>query len=118
MMALAGKRVQLVFLTQPAMWRDGLPAELDALLWMGDTGSQQDPPLYFSSRSLAEGLRRYNDTLLHLCAVHGIPCLDLAPRIPKDQSAFYDDVHFSRHGAELVASILGDFLLDRVLSQR
>jgi lysophospholipase L1-like esterase len=118
MIAIAEKRVPLVFITQPAMWREGLPADLDALLWMGDAGSRQKPPLYYSPRALAEGLRRYNETLLRICSAHDLPCLDLAPRVPKDASVFYDDLHFNRHGAELVASILGDFLSSRVLAPR
>lgn len=115
MIELAQGRVQIVFLTQPAMWRDDLPPDLDALLWTGETSPRREPPVYYSARALAEGLRRYNETLLRVCSTHGLPCLDLEPRVRKDDSAFYDDLHFNRHGAEVVASTVGEFLVRDVL---
>ena len=118
MIAIAAGRVQLVFITQPAMWTDGLSPDLDALLWIGEAGSRKEDPVYYSPRALAEGLERYDEALLRVCSTHDLACLDLASRLPKDASVFYDDLHFNRRGAELVASIVGDFLSNRVLPRR
>jgi lysophospholipase L1-like esterase len=115
MIDLAAGRVQLVFVTQPAMWREDLPPELDRLLWFGDANPDGYPPQYYSTEALAEGLGRYNQTLLRICAQRRLPCLDLEPVVPRDTTAFYDDVHFNRQGAEIVASHVADFLLENVL---
>ncbi|MDX1577358.1 MAG: SGNH/GDSL hydrolase family protein, partial [Gemmatimonadota bacterium] len=40
--ALEAQAIEPVFLTQPALWREDLPAELEALLWFGRAGVDAD----------------------------------------------------------------------------
>ena len=54
---------------------------------------------------------RYNQTLLDLCVVEGLECFDLATVVPKDITAFYDDVHFNENGSWIVADSLSEYLL-------
>ena len=90
------------------MWRADLPPELRDLLWMGGIGHYQDSPglEYYSVEALAEGLAAYNDSLLGICERQGVQCIDLAARLPKDTTVFFDDVHFNESGARQVAAIL------------
>ena len=48
----------------------------------------------------------YNRTLLDVCRQNGLECLDIAPEIPKNTSAFFDDMHFNEAGSRLVAQLV------------
>jgi len=53
----------------------------------------------------------YNRVMLDVCRESGMECHNLAAHIPKDISAFYDDVHFKAGGARMVAEIVEQQLL-------
>ncbi len=103
-----GRNVRVLFLTQPAIWRADLPADLERLLWMGGVGDFQRTRgcEYYTVAALAEGMRRYNAALMETCAAEGVECIDLAAAIPTDGSMFYDDVHFTEAGARRVAEAI------------
>jgi hypothetical protein len=52
----------------------------------------------------------YNQTLLKTCRERGAECVDAAALMPKDTTAFYDDVHLNESGARMLAEILSDYL--------
>ncbi len=107
------KSVRLVLMTQPTMWQENLPSELERLLWFGGIGDFMNTPnqSYYSVEALEEGITKYNEVTLKLCSENEhIECIDLASKLPKDTSVFYDDVHFNEQGAELVANIVFEFL--------
>ena len=106
-----GTRVILV--TQPAIWRPGLPPRVRQLLWMGGVGDfqAQSGKDYYSVEAMARALDRYNQTLLEVCRDRGAECLDLAAALPKDTTIFYDDVHFNEAGAQRVAKVFAAYLL-------
>jgi lysophospholipase L1-like esterase len=62
---------------------------------------------------MAKAMEMYNRTLLDFCRQSGLECYDLASHIPKDTSAFFDEVHFNEAGARLVAQNLKQYLLSR-----
>ncbi len=99
--------VQLVLLTQPALYLDELSPELDRLLWMTPGG-----PLRFSNRDMAFVLERFND-VLRARAGDGVEVVDLARLLPKDARVFYDDFHFNLGGAERVARLIAERLRAR-----
>jgi len=109
----AGTR--LVLVTQPSIWRPELPPELRGLLWLGGTGDyQREVGLpYYDAVAMAEGMRRYNDALREVAEEEGLELIDLAPALPKDDSSFYDDVHFNDGGSRRVAELITSFLLER-----
>lgn len=106
------KSVRLILLTQPVMWRRDMPPRLNELLWMGGVGDflNSAGKDYYSADALAEGMDIYNETLLKVCRERRAECFDLAPLVPKDTDAFYDDVHFNEAGARVVARALADYL--------
>src|ERR1043166_6356455 len=106
------KSVRVVFVTQPYMWRPGLAPELNDLLWMGGIGNFQEEggKEYYSVEALANGMELYNQTLLKTCRDRGAECVDAAALVPKDTTAFYDDVHLNEGGARRLAEILSDYL--------
>jgi hypothetical protein len=102
----------LVFLTQPTLWKPEITPAEEALLWLGGTGAFQEEPghAYYAVPALAEGMGQYNRALLEVCAEAGLQCLDLAATIPADTSVFYDDVHFTETGSAAVGHLLASHL--------
>lgn len=112
----AGSRgIRVVLLTQPALWRAGLTAEEQGLLWMGGVGAYQEEPghEYYTAEALAAGMERFNDVLRDLCRSKRATCVDLARELPRDTSVFYDDVHFNEAGARRVAAAIASHLSER-----
>jgi len=104
------RNVRCAFLTQPAMWRPDLPLEERRLLWLGRIGKMGKVLGYASVADLADAMAAYNQTLLDVCREDHLDCYDLASSIPRDTSAFYDDVHFNVGGARMVADLLAKYL--------
>ena len=103
--------LRLVVVTQPTLWRDDLPPELERLLCEHtDDGA-------YTPGALAEMMDAYNRTAIELCREEGVDCVDLAAQLPKDTTVFYDDCHFNVSGCRRVAEVLADFLATK-LSRR
>jgi hypothetical protein len=56
------------------------------------------------------GMQAYNDTLLEVCKTRGVECIDLAGILPKSDTIFYDDVHFSDKGSLMTADVVFKYL--------
>ena len=111
---LAGARhARTIFMTQPTMWRPGLPKELSDLLLFGGVGSSHSESghEYYSLEALSEGMRMYNETLISVCQARNVECVDLASLLPQDATVFYDDCHFNESGSRGVAKILAEYIL-------
>ena len=108
----AANSVRLIFLTQPSIWREGLPAWEAGFLIMGKVAHPQTPGKteYYSVKVLADAMARYNQVTLEVCRIRGVECIDLAAMLPKDLTVFYDDVHFNDRGSRMVAEIVSDRL--------
>jgi hypothetical protein len=103
-------RLRCLFLTQPTMWRAGLSSSEEALLWLGYVGRWDRPKGYVSARDLERGMDLYNQTLLDVCRETRAECLDLARLVPKDTTAFFDDMHYNPSGSRFVAAALANYL--------
>lgn len=106
------KSVRIVFLTQPAMWRQYMTDREKELLWFGHIG-RMGSDRYYSIEALKSGLERYNDQLIEICKLRGIEFINLANLIPKDTTVFYDDVHFNENGAKMVSDAIIGYLTQR-----
>jgi len=114
MIALAAEQdLRLVFVAQPAAWREGMTESEAARLWMGGVGNFQnaDGLPYYTPGALGRGLALYNDVLKSVCEWSGAECFDLAARIAPTTENFYDDCHFTEAGAGEAARVLCDYLL-------
>lgn len=106
--------VEVVLITQPALWRPGLGAAETALLWAGGPPFHvaKEGATYFSVKALARAMERYNETLLAVCDARGLRCLEAAPVLPRTAEFFYDDAHFTDRGSEVLADAVAAHLLD------
>jgi lysophospholipase L1-like esterase len=103
--------VPVLFTTQPVVWRADLSAEAEARCWFGWLPDGR----YLTLAALREAMDQYNETLKRVCAVQGVPCVDLSP-LNGSEAYFYDDCHFTEAGAEAVAQLVGP-VLRKVLDQ-
>jgi lysophospholipase L1-like esterase len=105
--------VRPLLLTQPAIWRHGLPRDAEDRLWAGG------PPLdrlqeggeYLTVRALAEGMASFNEAMLAVCVERGIECIDTASQLPKESDMFTDDMHYTEVGSRRMAEIVAGHLL-------
>ena len=105
------KGVRPIFMTQPSLWRRDLPEAWESLLWLGGVGEYPWEE-YYTVEALEEGMQLYNAVLQEICERRKVECLDLAARLPKDLSVFYDDVHFNENGSRQVAEYLAAYIAD------
>ena len=64
---------------------------------------------------MSKGIESYNDTLLEICSDRQVECINLASRLEKDTTVFYDDCHFNESGARKVSEVLSNSLLSQRL---
>ena len=65
---------------------------------------------YYGINALSTGMDMYNKTLIEFCNSRDLEYIELDKMIPRDISAFYDDVHFNENGAKLVADAISVYL--------
>ncbi|MFM7022637.1 MAG: GDSL-type esterase/lipase family protein [Flavobacteriales bacterium] len=105
------KKVKLIFATQPVLWSAQNTKQQEALLWMGGKGNfQENGGEYYSSKVLNESMQLFNKTLMETGTARGIQVIDLYSLLPKNESIFYDDCHFTELGAKMVAGEIGKLL--------
>jgi lysophospholipase L1-like esterase len=109
------RSVRLILMTQPTMWSPQVQERLGSLMWLGGIGEFQrlSGKPYYAWDALDRGMAKYNATLLNICRERDVECIDLASRLAKDTSVFYDDAHFNESGARQVARVVADYLLGR-----
>lgn len=112
--------VPLVLMTQPSIWRADLSEGERRSLWLGGIGDFQTgtSERYFSPASLAAAMAAFNAELLDLCTDRALDCLDLATAIPRDSTAFFDDVHFTERGSAAVATQVTPWIERQIRARR
>jgi hypothetical protein len=105
----------IIFLTQPTLWKEHMAPEDEALLTAGGVGGRDEwctKKIYYSPGALARGMKMFNDVLRDVCDRRKIFCIDLAARVPKERRYFFDDMHYSEAGAQLVSDIVTAGIVD------
>ena len=97
-----------VLVTQPALYGYGMDPATNLVLDRLETGRKQLP-----AKTEWEVLELYNDVLRSLSANDGVILIDLARELPKNSDYYFDWIHYSNKGAEMV----GDLVANRLLSQ-
>jgi hypothetical protein len=102
-----GWGTRCVFMTQPTLWQDPMPPELEALTWFRPIPGTART---ISSPELAKGMAAFNRAMLDFCRQERAECIDLAGQVPKDARHFFDDEHFTEAGSERVARVVAGYL--------
>ncbi|HLF10869.1 MAG TPA: SGNH/GDSL hydrolase family protein [Gammaproteobacteria bacterium] len=97
-------RLPAVFMTQPALWHADMRSDLEQLVATTPGGGA---PFRYSTGGLDALMNAYNDVLRTEVATEPLASLaDLARLLRKDDTTFYDDVHFTDAVQETIADIL------------
>lgn len=94
------KNKKLVLATQPVLWDNNLATHLEKLL------ASEVANGAYRSDILWEMMEDYNDVMRQVCQKNNVLLVDLAKKLPKDTSVFYDDCHFNVSGCRKVADLL------------
>ncbi len=93
-----GNGIEPVLATQPMLCGQGRDPETGADLETLKVGGE-----FGNCATQWAALELYNDETRRTAAAMKVPLADLAREMPKDSSYYYDTVHFTEEGADLVA---------------
>lgn len=107
------ERKEIVFMTQPTLYYEGMAPELENLCWMGyqSVGKVPSESVYYDVATLERAMAAFNERMMRVCEREGIVCVDLATILPKSTETIYDDCHFNVPGARAVANALAEALI-------
>ena len=115
-------QVTVILMTQPSLYKDTMSPEERAVLWFGRIACKEQRGIlryaYPSPRSLAGAMRAFNNATTELARSAGVLHVDLAAQIPKDLTAFVDDVHYTEKGSASVAQIVSEAIINNDLANR
>jgi lysophospholipase L1-like esterase len=103
-----------VFISQPSLWSSDASAETEALFWWGAVDgwpAKTAGGYYYSSATLNRMLTAYNQRLQLLAKQQNFLLIDLAEKMPKNPSYYYDQIHFNEAGSRAAAEIIAAELL-------
>lgn len=101
------RNITLIFITQPTIWKKKLSDQIKILLAARSHYNQT--PLY-TGEALNKIMTIFNERLISVCNETKTDYIDL--KLPKNDTIYYDDMHFNESGAEIVAEKVYQFLKD------
>jgi len=110
-----GRRV--VMASQPFIYTDALPLETRESLFFAPIFCAEDGA-YPTMESMAAGMRMFNRAAQAIAGSRGVPFLDFEGAVPKTRAHFFDDVHLTRTGNEILARMVFDWIVDQALIGR
>jgi lysophospholipase L1-like esterase len=102
--ACGERGVRGILVTHPVLWREAMPPEKEALLWLGSLPDGT----FASAASLRTMIDRFNEIVVRICEERGAECVDLR-EMNGCAEYFYDDCHFNEAGAREVARRLAAY---------
>jgi len=100
-------KVDIIFATQPFLWKENMTEEEDSSLWMSTDFNGN----FYPTETMIDSMNKFNTKLLKVCLENrDIVCLDLEKKIEKSLDFFYDDMHFNEKGAEYTSKIFTNFI--------
>lgn len=107
-----GHGIRLILMTEPSIYQENLPPEIDEKLWMGWLDLEGNQTLNLSNEFLFREMGGFNEAVRELARKHGIELIDLEKEIPKDLKYFYDDCHLTPLGAQRTAEVIASYLIE------
>lgn len=101
--AARGQKLQLVLITQPTLWHEGMSPFEEKIASIGAPVINGQA---FSPSALSEGMSVFNERLRQVAQDEAIPVIDLATQLPKDTTVFYDWCHYNKGGSAIVADLI------------
>jgi lysophospholipase L1-like esterase len=110
----AAKAGRVILVRQPWLGA-ALGPEEERLLWNFGLGRpyREEVSTYFSARVVDAIMRRIDERAAAVARAAGVEQVDLLPRIERSARMFYDELHFTREGAEVVGRVVAEAVLRR-----
>ncbi len=104
----------ILYLTQPYLYKQNMTSEEDASLWMTyDFGE-----IYYPTETMIYSMEKFNNKLLEVCENNkdnkDVLCMDLEKKVSKTFDYMYDDMHFNENGAKFVAKEISSFMRENM----
>ena len=97
------QNITLVWLTQPTLWHKGMSeSEKRSVAFATPVKNGKS----YANGLVAEGMLSFNQRLIDIAEEEGVILIDLAAKLPKDQSMLFDNCHYTKAGAREVAKII------------
>lgn len=104
--------IRLIFMTEPFVYQENLPQEINEKLWMGWLGAVSSVKINLRPDFLYQEMNRFNEAVRQLSRDEGVELIDLEKQIPKDLVHFYDDVHLTPEGARKAGEIIASYFFE------
>lgn len=112
------RNIDLVLVTQGALYRVPMPPEDERLLWFGSVDESffgaKPPARYYTAEVMADALAEYNAVTLRICREFGLTCIDADVILERTTANYYDDVHMNIAGARRFGEGIVPALADRL----
>ena len=107
-----GHGVRLILMTEPSVYQENLPPQIDERLWMGWLGAASHLKINLSPEFLYREMNRFNNAVKELSQKYNVELIDLEREIPKNLDYFFDDVHLTPLGAERASEFISSHFLN------
>ncbi|MGE0538357.1 MAG: SGNH/GDSL hydrolase family protein [Pirellulales bacterium] len=104
------RRIRLLFVTQPVLWGEDLSGQALSRLAIARSFPKPPPWKYLTPENLRRAIDQYNDAIREVAADEDITCVDAAAEMNGRAEFFYDDYHFTREGAAMLAQLVAEEL--------
>ena len=112
------RNIDLVLVTQGALYRAPMPPDDERLLWFGSVDESffnaKPPAKYYTAEVMAAALAEYNAVTLRICREYGFTCIDADAILERTTANYYDDVHMNVAGARRFGEGIVPALADRL----
>ncbi|HTY01165.1 MAG TPA: SGNH/GDSL hydrolase family protein [Bacteroidota bacterium] len=105
----------VVLMSEPSLVKDSMSAEEESVVAMLKVEAINDS-LVWTTRTVANGMRQYNDRLQAIASDEHVPFIDLAGVIPKTLTYFRDEVHYRDTTFSVIAPYVAG-KLDSILTE-
>ncbi|MDV2503516.1 MAG: SGNH/GDSL hydrolase family protein [bacterium] len=108
-------RSEVLVLTQPFLYKETMSEEELGALWFDKVFCATRRSFlheeYPSAASLHRAMKTFNQTTREVARSAGAHIIDAAARIEKSLDYFLDDVHYTEHGADVLANLVADAVI-------
>lgn len=109
------KAGRVIVLSQPWFQKEAFTPREEAIFWNGGVGDviTEEVKAFYSHEVIFRLMKMIEDTVLNIAAKHQVEWLNVRLRIEPSMENYYDHFHFTPVGANKVAQMLCDMILEK-----
>ncbi|UCD55392.1 MAG: hypothetical protein JSV93_00925 [Candidatus Omnitrophota bacterium] len=116
---IKNNKSDIILVTQPSLYKEDMREDELRLLYFGRTISNMRLNFiqreYPSPQSFCQAMKLFNKTVKEVSSKEGVILIDADNAVSKDLRNFRDDVHYTERGAETLAEIIAEKIIDERL---